>query len=106
MLKNSDLEVGYVNDHEKQNIMLYYRFHKDFDEVHIDLEGDEECGFVLEERFDVKLRNVAAGKSIKIELKIFDYDEGMNTNSKMKLVSLRNELKNNMKDEYSEERIK
>ena len=71
-------------------MVLYYTFHKGFDSVHLSLEGEGESGFVFEENFDVRLRNVAAGKNIKIEIKIFDYDETANPNSKMKFIILKN----------------
>ena len=51
----------------------------------------------------MRLRNVSAGKNIKMEIKVFDYDESENSNSKMKFLTLKNELQNKMKDEYEDD---
>ena len=60
------MEIGYVNNHEKQNIMLYYTFNRSFDEAHIFIENHEEIGFILEEDFDIRIRNIPKGKHLKV----------------------------------------
>ena len=86
------MEIGYVNDHEKQNIMLYYTFNKPFDEAHIFIENHEEVGFILEGDCDIKIRNIPKGKHLKVEIKIFDFDEFINKRCKQKLMNLVTQL--------------